>query len=263
LGDDVNKLTALGVAFAIVAVSAPAFAADMALKAPPVVVPVWSWTGWYAGLNLGGSFGNASDSVTFAGVPIATAGSQRLDGVIGGGQIGYNWQSGTWLFGLEADIQGSSERNNDPALASFFFNLPQLAPPTNGILGVNEKLGWFGTVRSRLGVLANPNWLLYATGGLAYGGVQTTETFSSVAAAGTAVSSNSFSSTRAGWTLGGGVEAVLGNNWTAKVEYLYIDLGSFSSLWTVPGALPVFSPVGFSSHVTDNIVRAGVNYHFH
>jgi outer membrane immunogenic protein len=81
---------------------------------------------------------------------------------------------------------------------------------------------------------------------------------------GAAASSNSFNNTRIGWNLGGGVEAVLGNNWTAKVEYLYIDLGTFNNLWAVPGlAGTVFSPVGFSSHVTDNIVRAGVSYHFH
>ena len=255
-----NKLAIA--ALALSAFAAPAFAADLAVKAPRVVAPVWSWNGWYGGFNVGGSFGKASDSVSFAGVPLATAGSQDLNGVIGGGQIGYNWQSGTWLFGLEADIQGSSERNNDPALASLLFTPAILFAPVTGTLGVNEKLDWFGTVRGRLGVLASPNWLLYATGGLAYGGVQTNETLNFTGVV-VGTNSNSFNTTRAGWTAGGGVETVLGNNWTGKIEYLYIDLGTFSNTWAVPGAGAAFTPVGFSSHVTDNIVRVGVNYHFH
>jgi outer membrane immunogenic protein len=258
-----NKLTAVtAAAFVMAAVSAPAFAADMALKAPPAPAPVWSWNGWYVGLNVGGSFGKASDSVSFAGVPIATAGSQSLNGVIGGGQIGYNVVNNNWLFGLEADIQGSGERNNDPALASLLFSPVVLFAPVTGTLGVNEKLDWFGTVRGRLGVLASPNWLLYATGGLAYGGVQTNETMTFTGTV-TGSNSNSFNTTRAGWTVGAGVEAVLGNNWTAKLEYLYMDFGTFSNTWAVPGAGAAFTPVGFSSHLTDNLVRVGVNYHFH
>ena len=245
-----------GIAIAATLLGTPAFAADMALKAPPVA-PAWNWTGWYAGLNVGGSFGKANDSVSFGGLPLP-APSQNLNGVIGGGQIGYNWQSGTWLFGLEADIQGSSEKSNDPALSTLILTIPALgAGAIPFSLGVNEKLDWFGTLRGRVGILATPTWLFYATGGLAYGGIKTTETLSAPAPIGI-IGTNSFNNTRAGWTLGGGAEAVLGNNWTAKVEYLYLDLGTFSNVW----ASPIF-PVAFSSHVTDNIVRAGVNYHFH
>jgi outer membrane immunogenic protein len=249
-------IAALGMA----AASAPAFAADMALKAPPPA-PVYNWTGWYAGLNLGGSFGKASDTVTYAGVPIATTGSQQLDGIIGGGQLGYNWQSGTWLAGLEADIQGSSERANNPALAALGpVTIPGIAAfPVTGTLGVNERLSWFGTLRGRLGVLATPTWLFYVTGGLAYGEIQTSETFT----IGALAFGNNFSTTHAGWTAGGGIEGSINSNWSAKVEYLYIDLGTVSSTFA-PAGIPVpFSPIGFSSHVTDNILRVGVNYHFH
>ena len=93
--------------------AAPAFAADLVTKAPPapqayLPPPAPMWAGWYIGANVGGSFGNASDSASIAGVPVG-GGSPRLDGVVGGGQISYNWQASAWVFGLEADIQGTSQ----------------------------------------------------------------------------------------------------------------------------------------------------------
>jgi outer membrane immunogenic protein len=209
------------------------------------------WTGWYIGGNVGGSFGTASDSASIAGVPVG-GGSPNLDGVVGGGQIGYNWQANAWVFGLEADIQGTSE---DGSNSTSLTTIIPGAPAVTGALSYSEKLPWFGTVRGRFGVLANPNWLLYATGGLAYGEVDTSATITSGALA----ASSSFDTTRLGWTVGGGVEAFLSRNWSAKVEYLYVDLGSFSNTFTGVGT---FTPVTLSTHVTDNIVRAGLNYHF-
>jgi outer membrane immunogenic protein len=247
-------LSAVAILFAM-----PAFAADMALKAPPVVAPVWSWNGWYAGLNVGGSFGEARDSSTF-GTPTAALGSSsaHLDGVIGGGQIGYNTITNNWLIGLEADIQGSSERSSANTLGAFVGGPGGIPPaPIPGTLTDSEKLDWFGTVRGRLGVLGAPNWLFYGTGGLAYGDIGSNETF--VTAAGTATAS--YNTLRAGWTAGAGIEGVLGNNWTVKLEYLYIDLGRFSNSFV--GVAPNFTPMTVSTHVTDNIVRVGLNYHFH
>jgi outer membrane immunogenic protein len=215
------------------------------------------WTGWYIGANIGGSFGTASESATFASTPVG-GGSSRLDGVLGGGQIGYNWQANSWVFGLEADIQATSEDGSNSVSQTIPGGGPAiLAVPAavTGTLNYSEKLPWFGTVRGRLGVLANPNWLLYATGGLAYGEVDTNTTVTE----GALGVSNNFDTTRIGWTVGGGVEAWLSRNWTAKVEYLYVDLGSFSNTFTGVGA---FTPVTLSTHVTDNIVRAGLNYHF-
>ena len=111
-------------------------------------------------------------------MPVGTS-SPRLDGVLGGAQIGYNWQANAWVFGLEADIQGTSEDGSGSASETVTpAGLLILAlPPTTGTLNYSEKLPWFGTVRGRLGVLANPNWLFYATGGLAYGEVDTNTTF--------------------------------------------------------------------------------------
>ena len=234
----------------VVGVSSLLIAAPLSAVSAAQAPPVSSWAGWYAGLNLGSSFGEAHDSATPA---VATAqlltGYQSLDGVIGGGQIGYNWQSGIWLVGLEADIQGSTEKSNLPAFDVI------ITRGGGGTLQVNEKLSWFDTVRGRLGVLATPKWLFYATGGLAYGGMQTNETLTAVT-----VFSNSFNSTRAGWTLGGGIEAKIDNNWTAKLEYLYLDFGTFNNLFVAPGVAS--SPITLNSRVFDNIVRIGLNYQF-
>jgi outer membrane immunogenic protein len=251
-----KKLSTAFIVLGALIATAPAFAADMALKAAPPPAPVWSWNGWYAGLNAGGSFGTARDSTTFAGAPFGTS-SGRLDGFVGGGQIGYNWQSNIWVYGLEADIQGTSERNSANT-AGFVPAIGCALLPCAAAAAVvdTEKLPWFGTVRARLGVLGSPTWLLYATGGLAYGEIDSTAALT----IGAATTINSFNTTRAGWTAGGGVEAALGNNWTGKIEYLYLNFGSFTN--TVIGLGPA-SPFTLTTHVTDNIVRVGVNYHFH
>jgi outer membrane immunogenic protein len=252
-----KKFLFAGAILATFAAIQSASAADMALKAMPPPAPVYNWTGWYAGLNLGGSFGRAGDTATFAGVPFSST-SANLDGVIGGGQVGYNWQTGAWLLGLEADIQGSSERSSATSNAASTILVCGVAcflVPITGALTDTEKLRWFGTVRGRVGVLATPTWLFYVTGGLAYGGFNSNETFTF----GAATSVNNFNTTRAGWTVGGGIEGSLGNNWSAKLEYLYMDFGTFNSAFV--GVAP-FTPIGLSTHVTDNIVRVGVNYHF-
>jgi outer membrane immunogenic protein len=241
-------------------------AADLALKAPPPA-PVYSWTGWYAGLNVGGSFGKARDTASYDAPPVSFipgSTSADLDGVIGGGQIGYNMQSGSWLFGLEADIQGSSERAS--ALRSGGpITIAGIAVTTlTSALNDQEKLPWFGTVRGRLGVLAGPTWLFYVTGGLAYGEIRSTEsltvTATTPAGTATAAASSSSNATRAGWTVGGGVEGVISGPWTAKIEYLYMDFGTFNNS---PTGLGLFTPLNLSTHVTDNVVRVGLNYHFH
>lgn len=243
-------------------------AADMALKAAPPPAPVYSWTGWYVGVNIGGSFGKANDTVTYGApaVPFPPAStSADLDGVIGGGQIGYNWQANSWLFGLEADIQGSSERAAAYRSGTVLTTIPGVGLFTNtGALNDQEKLPWFGTVRGRIGLLASPTWLFYVTGGLAYGEIRSTEsltvTTTTLGGTATAAASTTNSATRAGWTIGAGVEGVISGAWTAKLEYLYMDFGTFNSAFT---GLGIFAPINLSTHVTDNVVRVGLNYHFH
>jgi outer membrane immunogenic protein len=244
-------------------IAGPAMAADMGmpLKAPPpAVMPAPLWTGWYIGANIGGSFGTVTQTASFPATipptsPFGSA-SSDLDGVIGGGQIGYNWQTGNWVLGIEADIQGSSERSSSSQTGTGSISIIGVGLfPFSDTLAMTEKLDWLGTVRGRLGVTAGPNWLLYATGGLAYGGLDTDTTLT----VGAVSAVNNFSTTRAGWTVGAGIEGWLGHNWTAKVEYLYVDLGSFTNTFT---GLSVITPVVLTTHVTDNIVRVGLNYHF-
>lgn len=239
-----------------------AFAADLPAKAPiytkaPVYVePVFDWTGFYVGGNIGYSWGRSSDTSTIstvAGVQqLVTSDTSNLDGIVGGGQAGYNWQMQNWVFGLEADIQGTGEKGS----RAFSFTVPGFfalaLPPIPFTL--QQKIDWFGTVRGRIGVLATPKVLLYVTGGLAYGEVDSNETVGAAAPL-----TFSSSNTHVGWTLGAGVEGVISGNWTARLEYLYLDLGTASGSFALPGNTFVSS---YSSHITDNILRAGVNYKF-
>jgi outer membrane immunogenic protein len=245
-----------------------ASAADLALKAPPA--PAWyDWTGAYAGLNVGGSWGRSATSYTVPGLPPYSS-SQRMDGVVGGGQIGYNLQfNKNWLVGLEADIQGTGQRGT-ATLPTVVFTPPPGAlalPDTTSTATLAQKLPWFGTVRARLGIEPTDHWLLYVTGGLAYGEVKSTGTvMTSVAfpggpVLGAAAATASTNTTRTGWTVGGGVEGVISGPWTAKIEYLYMDLGTFNNAFL--GIGPSYPSIAASSHVTDNILRVGLNYHFH
>lgn len=267
LGDTMKRLL-IGISAAASLFASGAFAADLAVKqpvytkAPVMVEPVFNWTGFYIGGNLGYSWGRSSASSTVtngAGTVLVTSGSgTNLDGIVGGGQIGYNWQMSNWVWGLEADIQGTDEKGSRSFICPAVTCLPPAAlalPDVNATL--SQKIDWFGTVRGRAGILAAPQVLLYATGGLAYGEVKTGETVG-------VLNSFSTSTTNVGWTVGAGVEGVIGGNWTAKLEYLYVDLGrvngSFATTLTALGGGVLTA--NYSSRITDNIVRAGVNYHF-
>ncbi len=196
-----------------------------------------NWTGWYLGGNVGSGTGRDR---TFLGTPGA-AGEQfslNPDGVNGGGQIGYNWQMANWVYGLEADIQASSQRDQKTVVAQ-------------GIANYDHKLPWFGTVRGRLGYSVGST-LFYATGGYAYGGVKTTIS--------TPAGSVAFNNTQGGWTAGAGIETpfkllgLFGPNWTSKTEYLYVDLGRKTN--------DIGGGIVNSTSVTEHIFRTGLNYHF-
>src|ERR1700688_301455 len=252
-----------------------AFSADLApvyTKAPPPVVAVYDWTGFYIGGNIGYSWGRSNDTSTLtngAGTVLFTSfGKTNLDGVVGGGQAGYNWQTQNWVWGLEADIQGTDEKGTRNFTcpiggctpftqivgANFIPAIPGPAVP----VALSQKIDWFGTVRARGGFLVAPKVLLYATGGLAYGGINTSETIGIVPTA------FSNTTTNVGWTVGAGIEGVIGGNWTAKLEYLYVDLGrvSGSFLTTIPALGGGFLTSSYSSRTTDNVLRVGVNYKF-
>jgi outer membrane immunogenic protein len=244
---------------AVAAMAAPAFAADLP-PAPyypakaPAYVATYNWTGFYLGANLGGAWARDSIGETFSG-GVANgfnSGTNTISGVIGGGQIGYNWQTGNLLFGLEADVDGSGQSGT---LTS------TLTAPVNGITGtdsISSGVNAFGTARARVGFAAD-RWLWYVTGGFAWQNVSFSETFTT--GAGT-FGANSGSSTRAGYAVGGGLETALWGNWTGRVEYLYLDTGTWSTTAAVPAAAPTFTGVTTSIRTQNNVVRAGLNYRF-
>ena len=268
------KRLLIGIAAAASLFATGALAADLPAKAPvytkapAYVEPIYDWTGFYIGGNVGYSWGRSSDASTIAngaGTVLFTSTDRTdLNGIVGGGQIGYNWQMQSWLFGLEADIQGTDEKGTHNYLCPTgtctpTFGVIAVFPGPAVPLALNQKIDWFGTVRGRIGVLAAPRVLLYATGGLAYGEVKSNETIGLVAP-----QSLSQSNTNVGWTLGVGIEGVIAGNWTAKLEYLYVDLGTVSgSFLTNQNAFGGgLITTTYSSRVTDNVLRAGLNYKF-
>jgi outer membrane immunogenic protein len=233
-----------------VGASQSASAADLPLKAPPMVAaPLpWSWTGLYLGGNIGYSWGQAGSVTTLNGAQVFSD-SLNVDGIIGGGQIGYNWQASNFVFGIEADIQGSGQKGDKSV--SFLIPVPNagLALETASF---QSKLTDFGTVRGRAGYAVN-QWLLYVTGGWAYGH----ETLDGTATVLGVTAPFSYSTNRSGWTLGGGVEMAINRNWSWKAEYIHLDLGSWN-ITTVSALGTSVETVKF----TDDIFRLGVNYRF-
>jgi outer membrane immunogenic protein len=306
------KRISIGIAVVASLVATSAFAADLPArtytKAPAYVDPGYNWTGFYIGGNVGYSWGRSSTTNSFldatsSAVLNSGRSSFNMDGVIGGGQAGYNWQNSNWVFGLEADIQGSDEKgstsntcpgnttvftpplgSSSVAAVSSACSLGHAGDTNSGNVNgqpvtssLSQKIDWFGTFRGRIGPTITPTFLAYVTGGLAYGQVGTSDTVSGTNVTnpggqgvngGTILTpvSSTFgnSSLRVGWTVGAGVEGVVSGNWTAKLEYLYIDLGNVSGSFVTPIVAPsgAFLSSSYSSHVTDNVVRVGVNYKF-
>ena len=221
-----SKIYGMSVAvLALLGASHTASAADMPVKGyRPAVMAYYNWTGLYAGINAGYGFGKSD----WSAVPAA---SVKPKGFLAGGTVGYNWQSGAMVYGIEGDFDWSDVK----------------ASATCGALGTCQTSSpWLATFRGRVGY-AFDRWLPYITGGGAYGNVKAT---TSAPGAGIPASA---SNSQLGWTLGAGLEYAMMGNWTAKIEYLYVDLGSFNS-----ATAPVVNNVSFK----ENIVRAGLNYKF-
>jgi outer membrane immunogenic protein len=249
------KKLLLGTVFAALSI-ASASAADLYVKARPMV-PTWVWDGLYVGVNIGtGIPDSPRDTTVIDPTPFPTAvftSSDKSDrlGVIGGGQLGYNKVVLPWLLlGLEADIQGADLRQSN----RIFF--PAALQGVGSFADSETRLNWFGTLRARGGWLVTPETMLYATGGLAFGDVKLNQT--AFSALGGNTTTSSASETKTGWTVGGGIETRLWNsNWTAKAEYLYVDLGSLSTTMALGvGGLTQTTSADFKDH----IVRVGVNY---
>jgi outer membrane immunogenic protein len=249
-------------------VAIPALAADLPGKAPrQTPVAAFNWAGFYAGVNGGYGWGDRSvQEACSPAIPIACEEGlfpQSLaadpKGGIFGGQIGANLQAGRLVLGIEADAQWANIRSKETistSIGSPFFNFDTTA---------EQKIDFFGTVRARFGVVVADPFLLYATGGLAYGrkkltgSIEMTKTGTTPACTGICAETST-SETGTGWVLGGGAEYAFAQNWSLKVEYLRYDLGSLSHD-IVDSRFPT-SIVTQSVDFKGNIVRGGLNYRF-
>jgi outer membrane immunogenic protein len=222
-------LAGLG-ALAMVTMMDAANAADLPRRhaMPPAKVPVYEmpydWTGFYVGINGGGGWGKSSWSNSYG-----TADADISGGLVGG-TLGYNYQMGQAVFGLEGDIDWSDIRGTT----------------STGICAgtsCETRNSWLATARGRIGY-AFDRVMPFVTGGAAFGDIKTTP-----------AGYGSTTTTRTGWTVGGGAEFAIAGPWTAKVEYLYVDLGKGSCDAAACG-------IPTDASFTSNIVRAGINFRF-
>jgi outer membrane immunogenic protein len=262
--------TTAGAALAVSSASA----ADLPVRAAPpapivAAVPIFTWTGFYVGVNAGYGWQDSNNSAsvfvpagTFVTAPgasgVVTFGDDNGDGFVGGGQIGYNYQIGSFVLGVEADLQWA-DLGGSNGVAVVPAGFPATFVPAGTVGGID----WFGTVRARVGV-AFDRALVYATGGFAYGGADDNNGFGGF---------NGFvndDDVRTGWVLGAGFEYAFTNNLTAGIEGLWVSLdrntnGAFVGTETTPGGavLPVFVPGRDDDDSNDFFVaRAKLNFKF-
>jgi outer membrane immunogenic protein len=212
---------------AVAALTGSAAAADLSQPAPapyykaPVYAPVYNWSGFYIGINGGGGWGTSNWT---------SAGGLNTSGGLVGGTVGYNYQLNQVVLGVEGDIDWADISGNKTAAGLCAF-------------GCTTKDSWLSTVRGRVGYAAD-RFMPYVTGGLALGDIQ--------------ASLPGFAggnATNAGWTIGGGIEFAIAGHWTAKAEYLYVDLGNFNCGLACGAATQNVS-------FTANLLRGGINYRF-
>jgi outer membrane immunogenic protein len=233
-----TKNIILGAVTALVLGTTAAAAADLPVKAAPVPVAIYDWTGFYIGVSGGGAFGQSThiDQATGLGDTIG----YNVKGGLIGGTVGYNWQVSRFVIGFEGDASwvGQYGSNFDDGLAG--------SPAFTSF----TKETWVATARGRLGYAVD-NLLFYGTGGYAGAGVE-----AGVKDANTGALLASASSTRSGWTAGGGLEWGFAPNWSAKFEWLYMKFDSVAF-----NTLAAEGPRS-SAPFDDNVIRAGINYRF-
>ncbi|MBV9065416.1 MAG: porin family protein [Methylobacteriaceae bacterium] len=296
-----------------------AYAADLPARMappPPPPPPVFTWTGFYIGVNGGYISREGTQVIGTPGIPnlgvagavpgsaasaaAATFNTRRQGSGLAGGQVGYNWQVNPWaVIGVEGDAQGvfgnncNNGNNNGGAFGGNGCNSVTNAVPVAGFAGitnvstnsVNDRMNFLATVRGRLGVLPLPTFMVYATGGVAFGNVNSTvNVFQQTLGAAIPLAGTTFSTcgnnngfgggngngncVRVGATAGGGVEWMFLPGWSVKAEALYYDLGrvrtstSFQT-FAVGGVVPFFNTaLAAESRPRGVIARAGLNYHF-
>jgi outer membrane immunogenic protein len=267
------KKIALATTALFVLSAGAASAADLAArpytKAPPPVVAVYNWTGFYIGVNGGGAWGREDNSFlgnaafTAPGAFPATSAfitasqqSNNQGRFTGGAQVGYNWQAGNWLLGVEGDINYLERKTYGFAGSGF---------PGINVVSTSSTPEWFATLRGRVGILATPTFLLYGTGGVAFTDNGGKQNLVITQGAFTGFFNNTNDDVRVGWTAGAGAEWGFAPNWSAKLEYLHVGFERQTDNVLFTGNLAAGFPGSAAtiSRRTDfDIVRAGINYRF-
>jgi outer membrane immunogenic protein len=212
-------LAAAVVALGVTGASAADLGQRPVYKAQPAPVAIYNWTGFYVGGHLGGAWGreDIQDAITLV------TGKTDPSGFLGGAQVGYNWQAGQWVFGIEGDWSWTNADGDT--------TIPGAV--------VKSQFNWFSTLTGRVGYAVD-NWLWYVKGGAAW------------ADADYSIGGLSVGDTRNGWTIGGGIEWGLTPNWSAKLEYNYLDFGRDT----------IGAPLGITADTQVHLFKAGLNYRF-
>ncbi len=242
-----KKVLAAGIVAAVIS-SVPAVAA-------PPSAPIFNWTGFYAGVQAGSSWSSTTDDVGPHGfLPAAIRQSVNPDpsGGIVGAHAGYNYQLNMAVLGIETDLSFANIRGRDSVLA----------PNGSNFTNADQRIDWFSTVRGRIGFTPDGQWLVYGTGGWAFGGAKLNTSVISVAPCGIGICEvgPTVSKTLTGWTGGGGAEYALLNNWTFKFQYLYYDLGKISH--RITDTTSGISDFGPTANFKGNIIEMGWSYKF-
>jgi outer membrane immunogenic protein len=226
----------------------------------------YTFRGFYVGANVGGTWMNGDtgftplpDVPTFFSLKPTTL-SPDPSGFMGGGQAGYNWVAdNSFMFGLETDMQGASldgtqtvtpiiQSDGSPAGAGSF-------------LQAHSESNWLGTLRARAGFVAGERWLIYGTGGMAYGHVAWNGQTNYLAGGGCCIYAAAFDDNKVGWTAGGGIEYLVGQHWSLGAEYLYVDLGDERfAADSVPPNPPL--QVQYNVNSIFHVVRGKLNFKF-
>src|SRR5262245_42890924 len=249
-----KRAITLGVgAFALAAMTLPAAAADLGARPiakAPVAAPVavYNWSGFYIGGHVGGLWSDKDWTEVTNPAVTRNLGSNEVSGFLAGGQIGFNWQVGAWVFGIEGQASWTDASSDHACRTSVF---------SGTLVTCSTDINWVGTVAGRIGYAFN-NVLLYAKGGAAFADEDFTMT---PTLAGTVLALSGVSTvgkTRTGWMVGAGVEWGFTPNWSAKIEYNFMDFGSE----TFAFADPVFGPTLVDIDQQVHVVKAGINYRF-
>ena len=250
---------AIGLAAVAAMIGTPVLAADMAVKAPPPLPPpVYSWTGFYGGAEIGGGWASQQTTIVTqsSATPAFPVGAVlnpiNMSGVLGGLYGGYNYQVNQVVFGIDGDYTWANLKGTGSDISPI---------PGNGDVSNHwDRMNWVATVTGRLGY-AWSNWLFFAKGGWAWAGFDGFTTTNSPA--GALLNSSTTSSTRNGWTVGGGGEWGFAAHWSAKLEYDYVGFNTSTTAITETSAATgaVTFPIrSTTSHL--NMVKAGVAYRF-